>query len=68
MEAALLKSKSKPDLKLLLDLAKKIGVKSTILSPEEMEEIGLARAIQKGRTGEYVNEKNFLRKLKKRIQ
>ncbi len=66
METALLKSKSKPDLRLLLNLAKKIGVESKILSADDMEEICIARAIQKGRTGEFVDQTEFLRKLKKR--
>ena len=67
MQTALLQTKSKTNLKLLLDLADKIGVTTTLLSFEEMEEIGLAKAIQKGRTGKYVNEKEFISRLRRRV-
>lgn len=45
METAILKS----DLKLLMDLAKKIGVKSTILSADEMEEYRASQGNSKGK-------------------
>ena len=67
METVLLSSKSKPDLKLLIDLANKIGIKSTYLSIDEIEDIGLGNAIKKGRTCEFVDEKLFMKKLKHRI-
>lgn len=68
METALLKSKSRLDLLLLLDIAKKIGMQTTILTADEIEDMGLGRAIQKGRTGEFLDEKEFMRKLKKRAE
>ncbi len=48
MQTVILNSDSKTDLKLLLDLAKKIGIKSRILSESEIEEIGLANSIRLG--------------------
>ena len=65
MQTVILKSDSKTDLKLLLDLAKKIGVKSRVLSESESEEIGLVNAIKSGRTKEYVETATFIKKIKK---
>ena len=65
MQTAILKSESLPDLKLLLELAKKLGIKSKILSVNEIEEIGLANAIKVGQTGEYIDTNEFLQKLSK---
>jgi hypothetical protein len=65
MQTLLLKTDSKTDLKLLLDLAKKIGIESKVLSETEMEEIGLVNSIRLGRTEEYVDKKTFLQKLRK---
>ncbi len=65
MQTAILRSQSKSDLKLLLELARKIGIKTKIFSDEEIEEIGLALAIKDGRTGKYVDTNEFLEKLHK---
>jgi len=65
MEAVLLNSDSKSDMKLLLDLAKKIGIKARVLTESEMEDIGLANAINQGRTNEYIDNEAFLKKLQK---
>jgi predicted transcriptional regulator len=65
MQTAIINSESKSDLKLLLELAKKIGLKSKVLSASEMEEMGLINAIKTGRTGEYVNTSSYIKKLKK---
>ena len=40
LETAILKSKSKSDLRLLLDLARKIGIDARLLTPSEAEETG----------------------------
>jgi hypothetical protein len=65
MQAVILNSDSKADLKLLLDLAKKIGINSRILKESEIEEIGLINAISSGRTNEYLDNVTFLNKLRK---
>ncbi len=36
-----------------------------ILSEDEIEDIGLAIAIKKGRTGKFVNTESFLQKIRK---
>lgn len=65
METAILKNNSKKNLNLLLDLAKQLEMNVKILSHEELEDIGLAIAIKKGRTGKYVNTESYLKKIRK---
>lgn len=65
METVVLKSDSKENLKLLTDLARKIGIKVKFLTKEEAEDIGLLSAILTGRTGEYVDTDVFIESLKK---
>ncbi len=65
METVILNSKSKSDIKLLLDLAKIIGIKTRILSESEIEEIGLSYAIEEGRTKQYVDTEKFIKQLRK---
>lgn len=65
METVVLQGKSKAELKLLTDLAKKIGITVKYLSEEEREELGLIQAVKEGRTGKYVNTENYLHKLRK---
>ena len=65
METALLQGNSKADLKMLTDLAKKIGIKVKYLSEEEKEDIGMFQAIKEGRTGKHIDTESYLQKLKK---
>lgn len=65
MQALILDTDSKSDLKLLLDIAKKIGIKAKTLSESDMEELGLIHAIKTGKTDEYVDTDSFLKKLRK---
>lgn len=65
METLVLHGKSKSDLKLLANLAKKIGIKAKYLSEEEAEDMALGKAIEKGRTGEYIDTGAFLERLRK---
>lgn len=65
MQTVILNSESKTDLKLLIDLAKKIGVHSRVLSESEIEEIGLVNSIRIGRTNKYVDTSYFIQKLRK---
>jgi len=65
MQAVLLNSESKSNMKLLLDLAKKIGIKARILSESEIEDIGLINSIELGRFKEYVDNETFLKKFRK---
>lgn len=65
MEIALLNSENKSDLKLLLEIAKKMGISAKILKEDEKEDLGLLNALKKGKTGVYVDTKEFLSNLKK---
>lgn len=60
-----LNTESKNDLKLLLELAKKLGINTKILSTEEKYDFGLAFAIKKGRTQHYMDTDKFIKRLKK---
>ncbi len=64
MEGLLLTGESKKDVKMLEELARKIGLKTRSINKEEMEELGLIAAMKKGRTGVYVNTESYLKKLK----
>lgn len=64
METAILKSRSKNDLKLLLDLARKIGIDVRLLTNEEAEETGLFNAIKSSSGGKIINMKKYLNKLR----
>ncbi len=65
MQTVILNSDSKTDIKLLLDLAKKIGIKSRVLSETEIEEIGLVNSIRLGRSNKYVDTATYVQKLRK---
>lgn len=55
---------SEADLGLLIELAKKLGIKTQILDQEAIEDIGLGLAMKEGKTGEYVDAEMFLQALK----
>ncbi len=65
MKTAVLQANSKADLKMLTDLAKKIGITVKYLTEEEKEDIGMLQAIKEGRTGKYVKTDSYLQKLRK---
>ena len=64
MESLLLQGKSKKEIEIVAKLAQMIGLKIRHLSKQDLEDIGLANAMKKGRTGEYVNTEAYLKKLK----
>jgi len=64
MQTVILNSNSAEDLKLLTQIAKKMGIKVKFLTEDEKEEFGLLRAIKKGRTGKYIDTDNFIKKLR----
>lgn len=61
----ILNSESKSDFKLILEMANKLDVRTTILSDEDIEDFGLANAINIGESGEYVDVDLYLEKLTK---
>jgi hypothetical protein len=64
MPNIILKSKSKNNLKLLLDVAKTIGIDVRLLTKKETLDTGLINAIKKARTHKKVNTKKYLQKLR----
>ena len=64
MEGAILHTDSIKDLKLILQLAKKLGISARKLSREEIEDYGLSNAISEGMTGEYIDTDDFLNELR----
>ena len=64
MQSLLLQSKNKKDIEVFATLAKMIGLKARHISEEELEDIGLANAMKKGRTGEYIDTRTYLNKLR----
>jgi hypothetical protein len=64
MKTAFLQSKSDKSMELLIELAKKLGIKTTLLSEEELEDLGMIKAIKKGRTGKFIDKSDFIKSLK----
>jgi hypothetical protein len=48
----------------LIAVAEKMGIKTKYLSEEEIEDMGLGKAIMEGKTGEYIDTDEFLKSLK----
>jgi hypothetical protein len=64
MESAIISGKSKKDIQLLVTIAKKMGIHAKFLTKDDFEDFGLAKAIQDGETGEFVDTEEFLKSLK----
>jgi hypothetical protein len=65
MNTVILHSKSRNDLNLLLEIAKKFGIKAKILTESEVEDLGLGNAIKEGKTGEFIDTESYLKTLRK---
>ena len=65
MELVIRNIKSKQDIKLFAELAKRLGLKTSELSLEEMEDIALGRAMEEGRKSGYVSEQTVMKTLRK---
>ena len=65
MELIIKDIKSAEDIKLFTGLAKRLGLKTTKLSLEDKEDIGLAIAIEKGRKSGYAGEDRVMAALHK---
>jgi hypothetical protein len=64
METAIISGNSKKDIQLLITIAEKMGIRAKFLSKDDLEDIGMAKAIDDGKTGEYVDIEEFLNSLK----
>jgi len=63
MEGIILSTNSPEDIKLILQLAKKMGMFSRKLTKTEVEDYALSQAIVEGNTGEYIDTESFLTQL-----
>ncbi|MEI6436871.1 MAG: hypothetical protein WCP32_18760 [Bacteroidota bacterium] len=66
MEALILTGEKKSEMNLIVEIARKFGINSRKLSKEDMEDIGLLKAIKDGETGEYVNTDEFLASIRQK--
>jgi len=56
---------SKSDMELLIALAKKLGIKTKVLSQEEKEDAGLLSLMNTGKSDKSVDTDKFLKSLRK---
>lgn len=65
METMVIKLKSKRDKSLFSELAKRLGLKSMVLSEEDKEDLGLLKAMLEAKRGEYVAKEKVMKVLRK---
>jgi hypothetical protein len=63
MESAIISGKSKKDIQLLMAIAEKMGITAKFLTRDDLEDIGMAKAIKEGETGEWIDTDEFLRSI-----
>lgn len=66
METLVVQGNTKSEMKLFKSLAHRLGLKAKFMSASEMEDLSLANAMETGRTGEFVDLKEFLENLEKK--
>lgn len=64
METIVISSESKSNIKLLKDLAKKLGDSVKTLSNEQLEDLTFGQMLHKAETGNLVDESEVLKKLR----
>ncbi|MFN8349029.1 MAG: hypothetical protein U0X91_28775 [Spirosomataceae bacterium] len=65
MASALFESESKNDLKILMELAKKLGIRARYLNPQELEEHMIAHTISEGMKTPNVSRDEIMKALGK---
>jgi hypothetical protein len=65
MSTILLEGESESTMKLVMELAQKLGLKMKVLSKSDVEDIKLGQMMDNVKTNEFVNEDTILYKLKK---
>jgi hypothetical protein len=66
MTGLFITAEDKTDLRLLTDLAKRIGVNVKTLSDDEIIDIGLIKAMEDGRDSNFVSREIIMEKLQKK--
>ena len=64
METLILTGEKKAEMNLIIEIARKFGIKTRKLSIEDIEDIGLIMAIKNGETGEYINTDTFVESIR----
>lgn len=64
MKAVVITPKNKAELKFVNDLLNKLGISSSTMSEEEMEDIGLARLMKASDRTKKVSRDSVIKKLK----
>lgn len=63
MDALVIKSKNRSDLKLIKELVNKMGLESKSLSEEDLEDLGLAMLMKQTDRTETVSREEIMKKL-----
>jgi cobalamin biosynthesis protein CbiG len=65
MTGLILTAPDKTDLKLISELAKKLGIRAKTISDEELLDLGLLKAMEEGRKSKFVSKERIMLKLSK---
>ncbi len=65
MNAVIIRSNNKTDIKLLTDLANRLGISFKTLSEEELLDMGLLKAMEEGKKSKFVPREQIMKKLKR---
>lgn len=64
MTSVVLKSKSKENILLLVQLAQKLGVDVSILNEKDLEDLAMVHAIESSKTGEVISIEELMARFK----
>ncbi|HRS20027.1 MAG TPA: hypothetical protein P5243_11015 [Bacteroidales bacterium] len=67
MTTLVLTTNNKTDLKLFLDLAKRVGVQSKTLTDEEILDAGLLKAMKEAKTTKIVSKSQIMKSLTRNV-
>lgn len=65
MQTVLINTKTKAESNLFVELAKKMGFETKVLTEEDKEDIGLLRAMMEARKTKLISRKTVMNNLKK---
>jgi len=60
MESVVISGNSKKDIKLLADIARKMGLSVKYLTEDDLEDFVMSKAILEGKTGDFIDANEFL--------
>lgn len=64
MKTAILIGASDDNLRLLMELAEKLGIKTKVLREKDAEDLTMIYAIEERKTGEYIDANAFVNQLR----